>query len=216
MKLQKWQVTTGNWLACPQQWHHNGTTQLHPPHFSLQYFQTLCLTAILQRARHHFALQISTFYIVKIHISMSNYDCRVWKCHVRTVLQFSHLNLPTNLNSENGWGWKGSLEVILSRPPTHAGPRRAVFPGHVHRAFEYFWGRKFHNLSRWPATVLSQAHSKKLFPDVQRAPPVFSLCSLPLSLGTTQRRLSSPSLHLPFKYLYSALIRSQIHILQIF
>lgn len=90
------------------------------------------------------------------HISMSNYNRRNSKCQVRTVLQFSYLNLSTNLNSLNGWSWNGSLEIILSKSPTQAEPSRAVFQGHVHMAFKHLRGRKFHNLSGWPVTMLSQ------------------------------------------------------------
>lgn len=91
------------------------------------------------------------------------------------------LNISTNLNSRDSWGWKGSLEVILSKPPTQAGSPRVVFQDHVHMAFEHLWGRKFHYLSRWPVTVLSQPRSIKLFPDVQRAQS--HMQSVPIASG---------------------------------
>jgi len=80
---------------------------------------------------------------------------------------------------------------------------------HVQTAFEYLQGWRFHNFPGQLVPALSHPHRKKAFPDVQREPPVFSLCplSVVLSLGTTEESLAPSSLHPPFRYLYT-LIRS--------
>ena len=52
-------------------------------------------------------------------------------------------------------------------------PFRASCPDHVKIAFEYLQGWRLHNFSGQPVQVLSHPHSKKVFPDVQTACPVF-------------------------------------------
>ena len=47
-----------------------------------------------------------------------------------------------------------------------------VASDHVQIAFEYLQGWRLHNLSGQPVPVLGHPHSKKVFPDVQREPPV--------------------------------------------
>ena len=54
----------------------------------------------------------------------------------------------------------------------------------VSTAFEYLQGWKLHNLSGQPVSVLSHPHSKKVFPDVQREPPVFQLMPIASGPGT--------------------------------
>jgi len=43
----------------------------------------------------------------------------------------------------------------------------------VQMAFEHLQGWRLHNLSGRPVPVLGHPHSEKVFPDVQREPPVF-------------------------------------------
>jgi len=51
-------------------------------------------------------------------------------------------------------------------------------------AFDCLQGRRLYNLSDKPLSVVSQPNSKKVFPDVQREPPVFQfmpIASCPVS-----------------------------------
>ena len=48
-------------------------------------------------------------------------------------------------------------------------------------AFEHLQRRRLHNLPGQPVPVLSQPHSKKAIPDVQRDPPVFQF--VPIASG---------------------------------
>ena len=53
--------------------------------------------------------------------------------------------------------------------------------GYVHKAFECPQGGRLHNLPWQPIPVLGCPHSKKVFPDVQREPPVFQC--VPIASG---------------------------------
>lgn len=45
------------------------------------------------------------------------------------------------------WGWKGPLGAMWSKPLLKQGHLEPVAQDHVHKAFEYLQGRKFHNIS---------------------------------------------------------------------
>lgn len=72
--------------------------------------------------------------------------------------------------SHNGWSWKGHLDVIWSNLPAQAGPPKPNF-----------WDFFFNIPKDWDFTtslgnllsVLHHLHTKNVFPDVQKAPPVF-------------------------------------------
>lgn len=49
--------------------------------------------------------------------------------------------------------------------------------------------------------VLSHTHSEKVFPLVEREPPVFNLCSFSVATGTTEKGLGLSSLPSHFRYL---------------
>jgi len=118
---------------------------------------------------------------------------------------------------------EGTSGVIWSTPPLKQGHLEQAVQDHVQAVFEYLQGWRLHHLPGQPVPVLGHSHSEKVFPDVQREPPVFlrgnllcfSLCPLPLvlSLGTTEKYLSLSSLHSPFRYLCT-LIRSSLRLLQ--
>ena len=65
--------------------------------------------------------------------------------------------------------WRSSGPTPLLQQ-SHLKP---VVQDHVQMAFEYLQGGRLHNLSGQPVPGLSQPQSKKVFPDVQREPPVF-------------------------------------------
>jgi len=49
---------------------------------------------------------------------------------------------------------------------------------HVQTTFEYLQGGRSHKNSGQPVSVLNHPHSEKLFPDIQREPPVFQFLSI--------------------------------------
>lgn len=63
--------------------------------------------------------------------------------------------------SQNGWGWKGPLEVSWFNPLLNqAGIQTA---GCTHRAFDYLWRRKLHNFSGQPVNCLVTCTVMKCF-----------------------------------------------------
>ena len=83
-----------------------------------------------------------------------------------------------------------------------------VAQGHVQTDFEYLQGWRLCSLSGQPVPVLSHLHSEKVFPSVQREPPVFHFVpggTLPLvlSLSTAEKSLAPSSFHPPSRYLYT-------------
>lgn len=82
------------------------------------------------------------------------------------------------IEPQNGQGWKGPLEVIVSNPLAQAEPCRADCLGLVPVAFEYFWGWRLHNLSIQPVSITK----KKCFLLFKKNLPSFLLCPLPLVL----------------------------------
>lgn len=52
-----------------------------------------------------------------------------WKWKICLTVRAADLSLAAVIDSQNGWGWKGSPDVILSNPPAQAGPSRTGYPG---------------------------------------------------------------------------------------
>lgn len=63
--------------------------------------------------------------------------------------------------SQNGWGWKGLLESILSEPLFKQDHLEQVAQDHIQLTFEKLQGWRVHNLSGYPVPVVSSSHSKK-------------------------------------------------------
>ena len=105
--------------------------------------------------------------------------------------------------SQNGWGWKGPLEVIWSNTPAQAGPPRSAClgpsPGH-------FWisPRMQTQLPLWATCACAHSPSQ-CFPMFRGNLLCFSLCPLPLVLllGATEKSLVPSSLHPLFRYLHT-------------
>ena len=118
---------------------------------------------------------------------------------------------PTrNREPQNGWGWKGSLEVIWSKPPAQAGPPTADCPGPCPDGFWISPKDGDYTTSLGSLCQCSVTFPvKKCFLMFRGNLLCFSLCPLPLvlSLGTTEKSLAPSSLHPPFRYLCT-LIRS--------
>ena len=58
-------------------------------------------------------------------------------------------------------------------PLLKQGHLELVAQDHVQTVFEYLQGWRLHNLSGKPVPVLSHSQSEKVFPDIQREPPMF-------------------------------------------
>jgi len=65
----------------------------------------------------------------------------------------------------------------LSGPPSlpKQGHLKQVAQAHGLTAFEYLQAQRINKFPVQPVPVLSHPHSEKMFPDVQREPPVFQL-----------------------------------------
>jgi len=74
---------------------------------------------------------------------------------------------------QNGGGWKGLLEIILSNLLAQAVLPRMVAQDHVQMAFKYLEGWRCQNPLANLCQRLVTLTVKKVFPDVQRDPPVF-------------------------------------------
>ena len=75
-------------------------------------------------------------------------------------------------------------DVCRSSGPTtllKQGHLDLVTQDHVQTAFEYLQGWRLRNLSGQRVPALSHPDSKKVFPDVQRKPPVFQF--VPIAFG---------------------------------
>lgn len=79
---------------------------------------------------------------------------------------------------------EGPLEVILSTLLLKQGHLKSAAQDHVQTASEYLQGRRLHNSSGQPVSVLSHLHNKKNFPDVQMAPPVSQFVPILSGPGT--------------------------------
>ena len=94
-----------------------------------------------------------------------------------------------------------------------SGPTLQLKQGHlepaaqdsVQTAFEFLQGGRLHNLSGQLVPVLGHLHSRKVFPDVQREPPVFHC--VPMASGPVrghhQKQSGSVFFVPPFRYLYT-------------
>ena len=101
--------------------------------------------------------------------------------------------------SQNGWGWKGHLEIIFSNLPSQAGSPIEGCSGPRSGNFWYLQGWTLHNLPGQFVPVLSHPHSKNVSWCAEGTSCV-SLC-LVLSLGMTGKSLARSSLHPPFRFL---------------
>lgn len=61
---------------------------------------------------------------------------------------------PTYTESQNCLGWKGPLEIILSRPLTREGHLEQEAQEHVQVSFECLWRGTLLDLSGQPVAVL--------------------------------------------------------------
>jgi len=109
----------------------------------------------------------------------------------RGVFLWHHSLLYRITESQDGWGWKGPLDL--------SGPICLLKRGHlelvdqelVWTAFEYLQGWRLHHLSAQLVSVLSPPHSNKMFPDAQEEPPVFQLVPIAFDLVTLHCTLPS-------------------------
>lgn len=77
------------------------------------------------------------------------------------------LRFPRITEPNNGWGWNGHLQIILSNLPLRQGHLEPLAQDHAQAGFDYLQGRSFHNLSEQPVPALGHPHSEKVFPDVR-------------------------------------------------
>lgn len=121
-------------------------------------------------------------------------------------VQSQAMGFPTE--SQDGLGWKGSLEVILPKTLLKQGHLEQV--DHVQTAFEDLQGVRLHILSGQSVPVLHYLDSTEEVPDAMTS----SLCSPPFVLapGPTENSLALYSLHPPFRYLCT-FIRSPLSLL---
>lgn len=121
----------------------------------------------------------------------------VWALRSKVMfLEFS-LTADSAFSSQDGWGWQGALEVLVSSPEAQAGSPQAQ--DCVQLAFECLWQRRCPSLSG--PLVLVLLSWWKSFLMFRENLLCFSLSPLPLvpSLGTTKKSLAL-SLHFPFRY----------------
>ena len=123
--------------------------------------------------------------------------CNDWNLHQELSLYCK--DRITEL--QNGWGWKGSLEICLFQPTLlkqdHIDP---VAQDYVQTAFEYLQERTAQPLWATRATVQSPSQWRKCFLMFRWKHLHFSLCLLPLvlSLCTAEMSLALSSLHCLF------------------
>ena len=123
------------------------------------------------------------------HLSMPQFIRSVhlqdrWECH------------RGNYKITEWLRWKEPLRIILFNPPAQAGSPRASCTGPCPDVFcLHIW--RLLNLTGQPVAVLVHPHGEKVFPDVQKEPPLFQFVPPVLSLGTTEKSLAPSSSH-PF------------------
>ena len=137
-----------------------------------------------------------------VSFSTSCASCGVYKPQMLSSAPgcYWHLLVPLT-DSQSGWGRKGGSGGQLVQPPAQAGPPRAT-------------SRRLLNISKDGESTTSlgnlcqclvTSHSQKVFPDVQREPPVFQfvpIASCPVT-GYHWKGLALSSSHPPFRYLYT-------------
>lgn len=64
--------------------------------------------------------------------------------------------------AQNSWCWKGTLEVIYSKPLAQAGPEQ-VIQDHVQLGFEHNQESRLYKLPGQPVLVFDHPQSKKVF-----------------------------------------------------
>jgi len=106
--------------------------------------------------------------------------------HVHTHTHNNQMLHKSSRDSQNhripGWlRLEGTSGGNLVHPPAQAGTPTASCPGLVQTVFEYLQGGTLHHLSGQPVSVLGHPHSKKVFPDAQREPPVLRF--VPIASG---------------------------------
>lgn len=113
----------------------------------------------------------------------------------------------TVTESQNGWVWKGTLEVCLSHFPVQTGLATSWSPG---LCPDGFWISKLTSLGHCCPCLVTLI-IKKCFLMLRQNILCFSLCLLPLvlPLGTTEKRLAQSSLDYPFRYLCTMMRLSQ-------
>ena len=67
---------------------------------------------------------------------------------------------------------------------------------HIQTASEYLQGWRIHNLPRQPVPVLDHPHSDKVFPHVQREPPMFQFVPIASGPVTGHHRAEPGSIYL--------------------
>lgn len=77
--------------------------------------------------------------------------------------------------SWTGWRWKGSVEVTWT---TALLKLEQVAQDHLQKASEYLHRGRLHHPPGQPIPVLSDSHSEKVLPAVQREPPVLQCVSV--------------------------------------
>ena len=75
--------------------------------------------------------------------------------------------------------WRSSGPTLLLKQ----GHLELVAQDYIQMAFEYLQQWRLRNLSGQPMTVLCHPHSKNVFSDVQREPPVFQFQFVPIASG---------------------------------
>jgi len=73
--------------------------------------------------------------------------------------------------------WRSSGTITLSRQ----GHLQPVAQDHAQTDFEYLQRLRLHNLLGEPVLVLSDPHTEKVFPDIQREPLMFQC--VPIASG---------------------------------
>lgn len=81
---------------------------------------------------------------------------------------------------QNGWSWKGPLQVTWSHPLLKQGCLEPVFQDSVQMAFEHLQGWGFHSLPGQSVPVLGHSQSFLMF---RWSLLCFHLCPLPLILS---------------------------------
>lgn len=106
----------------------------------------------------------------------------VWK--ISPAVRAADLSLPAVTDSQNGWGWKKSLDVISSNPTAQAGPSITSYPGPCLTGFWLSPSRKSPqqlpiSSGVWSLVCSEQEKRKKtlMFPDTQVTLPVFQFMS---------------------------------------
>jgi len=129
----------------------------------------------------HLVFQLSMEILCSRHEALSSSD----KAGLYLILQLCGLSPRLHMMSSQNhrivvfgrdlWTSSGPIPLLKQ------GHLEPVARDHVQVAFEYLQGWRLHSLSLQPVPVLGHPHMDKVFPDVQREPPVFQF--LPMASG---------------------------------